>query len=947
MAFVPIAMMAYDVVVDNIYYNLDNQSYTATVTRHGSGPYGYEDDVVIPGTFSCNGQNYTVTSIEESAFSECLYLTSVVIPSSVKSIGDNAFSLCPRLTSVTIPVGVETIGMSAFEYCAIQSVTIPNTVKSIGESAFFGCTSLTSINIPSSVKSIMDFTFGECNKLSTVTISEGVETIGISAFEDCFALQSITIPSTVTSIGEDAFKFGDSNKADALEYIGVAARNGKYDSRSNCNAIIEKSTKKLILGCKNTVIPEDVTSIAKNAFMCRDISTVFIPVSVTTIEEAAFSDCKNLYTVYIYNNSISVSNDAFRNVGKSVNCKLYVSKTFDFGDYSVSGDKTLWKAGSFNLERLPYDIELNGVYYNLDEDSKTASVSRKDNTNIPYSGEVVIPGTITYNGQNYRVTSIEDGAFAYSPDMYYVIIPEGLETIGMDAFRDCFSLRSINIPSSVTSIGKDAFRWDSPNRTDYFETITVAEGNTVYDSRGNCNAIIETASNTLICGCMKTVIPEGVKTIAEDAFKSRYISSVIIPSSVTEIENGAFSYCSKLTSVTIYSSSVSLINRSFNGVGTYNAGVCNLYVPRRFDLGDYTVSDDKIKWQGGTFILNRLPYDIALDGIYYTLDDDLKEAIVMYNNNDFQPSYSGDVKIPESITYNGVSYDVTTINSSAFYDCVDLTSVFIPSSVRNIESRAFKGCSKLASLIFFGNKPNIGEKAFEGVGTNDNPCKVYVPEGFDFESVDTSGNSFLWYEGYFSLESLKISISEAGMATYCSPYDLDFTNVTGLKAYIITGYDWVNRKVYATRVYDVPAGTGLYLVGKPGDYTLEMGNTGSYYINMLVGTLVETWIEPTDGDLTNLRLTGSSAQDASFKTFTAPRTFSANRAYLQIPTAVLDHSANAVGIVFDDEADRIEGISQNARETDNNWFTLDGRKLNGKPTTKGVYVVKGKKVVVK
>ena len=116
---------------------------------------------------------------------------------------------------------------------------------------------------------------------------------------------------------------------------------------------------------------------------------------------------------------------------------------------------------------------------------------------------------------------------------------------------------------------------------------------------------------------------------------------------------------------------------------------------------------------------------------------------------------------------------------------------------------------------------------------------------------------------------------------------------------------------------------------------------------MLVGTLEETWIEPTDGDFTNLRLTGTSPQNASFKTFTQGRTFSANRAYLQIPTALLNTSANAVDIIFDDETDGIDGISQNVGETENNWFTLDGRKLNGKPSTKGVYVVNGRKVVVK
>ena len=192
-----------------------------------------------------------------------------------------------------------------------------------------------------------------------------------------------------------------------------------------------------------------------------------------------------------------------------------------------------------------------------------------------------------------------------------------------------------------------------------------------------------------------------------------------------------------------------------------------------------------------------------------------------------------------------------------------------------------------------------------------------------------------------------ISISSVGMATYCSPYDLDFSHVANLKAYIITGYDWQGKRVYATRVYDVPAGIGIYLVGDEGVYDVPRGASTSYYTNMLVGTLEETWIEPTDGDFTNLRLTGTSPQNASFKTFTQGRTFSANRAYLQIPTALLNTSANAVDIVFDDETDGIDGISQNVGETDNNWFTLDGRKLSGKPTTKGVYVVNGRKVVVK
>ena len=195
--------------------------------------------------------------------------------------------------------------------------------------------------------------------------------------------------------------------------------------------------------------------------------------------------------------------------------------------------------------------------------------------------------------------------------------------------------------------------------------------------------------------------------------------------------------------------------------------------------------------------------------------------------------------------------------------------------------------------------------------------------------------------------SVDITISAAGMATYCSPYDLDFSGVKNLKAYIIAGYDKFNTQVYAMRVYDVPAGTGLYLVGKQGTYNVKIGSSNSYYVNMLVGTTESVWIDPTDGDNTNLILAGSSPETASFRPLSAGRNFGANKAYLQIPTSIFSSSAGAVGIIFDDEADSIEGITQNIKNDNADWFTLDGRKLSGVPTAKGVYVVKGRKVVIK
>ena len=184
------------------------------------GYTGSSSNVTIPNS---------VTSIGNSAFEGCSWLTSVTIPNSVTSIGNYAFYNCTGLTIVTIPDSVTSIGNSAFYYCTgVTSITIPNSVTSIGEYAFSrcygltsvtignsvtnigrhvfsGCSGLTSIAIPNSVTSIGDFAFIGCSLLTTVTIGNSVTSIGNYAFEDCSELTSVTIPDSVTSIGDGAF----------------------------------------------------------------------------------------------------------------------------------------------------------------------------------------------------------------------------------------------------------------------------------------------------------------------------------------------------------------------------------------------------------------------------------------------------------------------------------------------------------------------------------------------------------------------------------------------------------------------------------------------------------------------------------------------------------------------------------------------------------------------
>ena len=260
-----------------------------------------------------------------------------------------------------------------------------------------------------------------------------------------------------------------------------------------------------------------------------------------------------------------------------------------------------------SMMRAQTSFTYGGLNYTvLSEADGTAIVGKQD---ASLSGDVIIRNTVRDSSTElyYTVVAVGDSAFL-DTKITSVTFPSSdvIKSIGARAFKNCKELSSFTIPSSVTTIGEAAMAhcdaltsitipdgltsigFTAFSSCESLSQIVVEAGNTVYDSRNGCNALIETATNTLLTGCKNTYIYNSITSIADNAFKDCVGLTVInIPESVESIGERAFQGCENLQSINIPSSITSISNNTFNGC----KALTSIILPEKLNsIGDYALN---------------------------------------------------------------------------------------------------------------------------------------------------------------------------------------------------------------------------------------------------------------------------------------------------------------------------------------------------------------------
>lgn len=638
-----------------------------------------------------------VSKIGGSAFAHT-GLTSLTLPSTITSMGQSFYG-CADLATLTLTPGITTLGDSFYNCTSLTTVNIPGSIKKIGSSDFSnctglttvtlnegtekvnfsGCTNLTTINFPSSIKEIY---FKNCSSLETVTLQEGVTRIG--GFDGCTGLKQINIPSTVTYIG--GFKACNNLEKVIIADIPSWCNANHYDARLYGPTLM---AGKLFLGTVDNneeitdlVIPEGVTKITGEAFIgLSNITSITLPSTLTNWEYKVFDGCTGVTDVWCLSDPIALTWSESENNFKAeketqmhvLEADLWTSKFPDANATFVA-----------DLMQVPYTATAKVNAFAADKFPGATALLLNNFDAETGKGNAIFSG---------KLTGVAANAFAGSTSLTSITLPDGIATIGANAFNGCTALATITLPKTVTLFNNNAFAglanttdvwciadpktltWDGTGfkngKTTIMHVMVADDWTTKFPDanvtfQGDMTRFRYTATAKDTKSFYKTdnfvgaeeiashdyntetgegsVIFKGIVTGLEyrTFYQNNLLTSMVIPTTVTEMKDYIFNGCSNLTTVSL--------PNTITSMGGSNFGKCTSLTTVNIPTS-----------------LNAIP-----------------------SSTFYKCSSLVDIDIPETIT---------DIGSSAFSNCTGLTSIYIPAGVTQIRSHAFENCTNLVKVI--------------------------------------------------------------------------------------------------------------------------------------------------------------------------------------------------------------------------------------------------------
>lgn len=616
----------------------------------------------------------------DSPWKQYASIKTVVIENGVTSIGAYSFFNCNSIETVEIPDSVSVIGKSAFigntrNLVAINVAENNPNYRSIDGVLFnkdgtvlirypIGKTSST-YTIPSNTLEIDTGAFASSHYLEEVIIPDGLNTIGDTAFSNATALKEITIPKGVTGIGYLAL-----SGCYSLNKIEVDTENTRFSSEDG--VLFSKDKKELIqypIGTKNSfyAIPNGVTTVEDSAFdSCESLSNVTIPDSVVSINMSAFSFCTLLTEVHAGNSIKIIEKDAF-------------SYCNSLQDVFYNGTEAQWKAidisegnSALTEATIHYDSSQGaGEQESEFIDSGTCG----ENLTWTFSKEGVL--TISGIGEMDNWDQSLPPWNSVKSDIQFVIINDGVTSIGNYAFYRCGSLKSVELHEGVKSIGKGAFSNTS------LKSIQLPNGVTnVGDQAFNgCTSLrsvqlpegVESIGEATFCFCNlldDITLPQSITSIGRSAFRECNISSIVIPDGITCINDTTFYGCNSLRSITLPDGLTSIGDHAFHDCHVLRY----ITIPNSVQtIGKYAFDD--CSGLRSVTLPDRL--NIISDHLFYGCRS--LENIV-------------------------IKEGATIISWNAFENCGLLKTVTLPLSLSEIKASAFYNCTNLSDVFYAGGK---------------------------------------------------------------------------------------------------------------------------------------------------------------------------------------------------------------------------------------------------